>query len=77
MPTPLNPRRRPYLTQNHPKGKLGGKNSSQLRINFREGRFEIPGVDAWYGHWKEPYYLLLTIPWDWFFSLNGFILCFN
>ncbi len=63
MPTPLNPRRRPYLTQNYPKKKRRGKNSSnKLRINFREGRFDIPGVEAWYSHWKEPYYLLLTIP---------------
>ncbi len=72
MLPPLNPRQRPYLTQNqdnYPKKRRRGKNSSQLRINFREGRFDIPGVEAWYSHWKEPYYLLLTIPWTGFLVL--------
>ena len=71
MPTPLNPRQRPYLTQNQNSSKKRFRNqkTTKLRINFREGRFEIPGVDAWYGHWKEPYYLLLTIPWTGFLLL--------
>ena len=71
MLPPLNPRRRPYLTknQNNSKGRLGRKNSSQLRINFHEGRFDIPGVEAWHSYWKEPYYLLLTIPWSGFLVL--------
>lgn len=39
---------------------------NQFKINFRNGRFEIPGADSWYTYWREPYYLLLTIPW-WLF----------
>ncbi|MDJ0635261.1 MAG: ion channel [Xenococcaceae cyanobacterium MO_188.B29] len=63
MLPPLNPRRRPHLTRN--KDTWAG-NPSQVRINFRDGRFEIPGTDAWHTYWKEPYYLLLTIPWSGF-----------
>jgi inward rectifier potassium channel len=37
--------------------------ANKFRINFRNGRFEIPGEDAWHTYWQEPYYLLLTIPW--------------
>ena len=40
---------------------------SRFRIDFRNGRFEIPGADTWYNYWQEPYYLLLTIPWKGFF----------
>ena len=40
--------------------------SSKFRIKFRNGRFEIPGADAWHTYWQEPYYLLLTIPWGGF-----------
>ncbi|MEO1006335.1 MAG: ion channel [Cyanobacteria bacterium J06638_38] len=60
MLPPLNPRRRALLTaKNKP---------NQFRINFRNGRFEIPGADAWHNYWQEPYYLLLTVPW-WGFLL--------
>lgn len=47
---------------------------NRFKINFRNGRFEIPGADSWYTYWREPYYLLLTIPW-WLF-LGFTILCY-
>ncbi|MEM8719818.1 MAG: ion channel [Cyanobacteria bacterium P01_G01_bin.39] len=60
MLPPLNPRRRALsITKNK---------TSKFRLNFRNGRFEIPGADAWHTYWREPYYLLLTVPW-WGFLL--------
>ena len=46
------------------------KNHKRFKIEYRHGRFEIPGVDAWHTYWQEPYYLLLTIPWWGFFSFS-------
>ena len=43
--------------------------AEKFKINFKNGRFETPGVDAWHKYWQEPYYLLLTIPWWGFLSL--------
>lgn len=51
--------------RNRPKPK-----ANQLKINFRNGRFEIPSIHAWHIHWREPYYLLLTIPWWGFLGLT-------
>jgi inward rectifier potassium channel len=45
------------------------RNSQQLErlprihINRRDGRLQADGVDAWYTYWRDPYHLLLTIPW--------------
>ena len=39
------------------------RNSNRVKINFRRGRFKIPEGDSWHNYWREPYYLLLTIPW--------------
>ncbi|WP_036486257.1 ion channel [Myxosarcina sp. GI1] len=49
--------------------KKANRNSAKLWIKFRDGRFEIPGVDTWHTYWQEPYYLLLTIPWMGFLLL--------
>ena len=51
-----------------------GYSSNQFWI-----KFNIEGLDAWYHHWREPYHLLLNIPWKYFiilmsifyFVLNG------
>ena len=42
------------------------RRTNKIQIAFHNGRFEIPRLDAWYKYWREPYYLLLTIPW-WLF----------
>jgi inward rectifier potassium channel len=34
-----------------------------VRIENRDGRFTIHGMGRWYHHWRDPYHLLLTIPW--------------
>ena len=70
------------------KHKRDRQNSSinQFKIDFRNGRFEIPGADTWHTYWREPYYLLLTnghpqapssyggvrvtIPWWWFLGFT-------
>lgn len=41
----------------------------RVNINIRNGRFEIVGMNAWYSYWRDPYHLLLTIPWQGFFAL--------
>jgi hypothetical protein len=46
--------------------------TNRLKINFHNGRFEIPRIDDWRVHWREPYYLLLTIPWWGFLGLTVF-----
>ncbi|MHC5825108.1 MAG: ion channel, partial [Nostoc sp.] len=34
-----------------------------IQIQVRDGKFEIMGMGAWYSYWRDPYHLLLTIPW--------------
>ena len=34
-----------------------------VRIENQDGRFVIHGMGQWYHHWRDPYHLLLTIPW--------------
>jgi inward rectifier potassium channel len=34
-----------------------------VRIENQDGRFVIHGMGRWYHHWRDPYHLLLTIPW--------------
>jgi len=40
-----------------------------VRIVKRDGRLNIVGFDAWYSYWRDPYHLLLTIPWHGFLAL--------
>jgi inward rectifier potassium channel len=35
----------------------------------RDGRFNIIGTNQWYSYWRDPYHLLLTMPWSWFLML--------
>lgn len=39
---------------------------SQVRIHIQDGRFYISGLGGWYSYWRDPYYLMLTIPWQGF-----------
>jgi inward rectifier potassium channel len=34
-----------------------------VRIEHQDGRFVIHGMGKWYHQWRDPYHLLLTIPW--------------
>ncbi len=38
-------------------------------IKFDQHKFNIEGLGAWYHHWREPYHLLLNIPWKYFIVL--------
>ncbi|MCF4969059.1 ion channel [Nostoc sp. CMAA1605] len=40
--------------------------SPRIHIKFNNGQFEILGMGAWYSYWRDPYHLLLTIPWSGF-----------
>jgi inward rectifier potassium channel len=40
-----------------------------IHIKINDGDFEIVGIGAWYHYWRDPYHLLLTIPWTGFFLL--------
>ncbi|MBD2568420.1 ion channel [Anabaena lutea] len=35
----------------------------RVHIKIHNGQFEIMGMGAWYSYWRDPYHLLLTIPW--------------
>lgn len=32
-------------------------------IKIQDGRFQIAGLGVWHTYWRDPYHLLLTIPW--------------
>jgi inward rectifier potassium channel len=42
------------------------------RIENRDGKFNIVGLGAWYVYWRDPYHLMLTIPWIGFIGLVSF-----
>ncbi|MDZ8051289.1 MAG: ion channel [Aulosira sp. ZfuVER01] len=41
----------------------------RVYIKVRDGQFHIVGLGAWYSYWRDPYHLLLTIPWTGFLFL--------
>ncbi|OUL29095.1 ATP-sensitive inward rectifier potassium channel 10 [Nostoc sp. T09] len=43
--------------------------SQRVCIKVRDGQFHIVGLGAWYSYWRDPYHLLLTIPWTGFLLL--------
>ena len=43
--------------------------SRLVRLENQAGRFVIHGMGRWYHHWRDPYHLLLTIPWLGFVAL--------
>jgi inward rectifier potassium channel len=50
--------------------------NSRRRISQKNGRFQIEGMGKWYSHWRDPYHLLLTIPWIGFVGIvaGGYLL---
>lgn len=42
---------------------------SRVHIKIRNGQLEIMGMGAWYSYWRDPYHLLLTLPWSGFLVL--------
>lgn len=39
-----------------------------VHIKVRDGRFQVDGAGAWYSYWRDPYHLLLTLPWSGFLA---------
>ncbi len=40
-----------------------------VRIENKDGRFVVHGTGKWYNHWRDPYHLLLTVPWMGFMGI--------
>lgn len=49
--------------------KLQQLSSSRVHIKVRDGEFHLIGAGAWYSYWRDPYHLMLTIPWFGFLSI--------
>lgn len=41
-------------------------------VKQQDGRLNIVGMGKWYSYWRDPYHLLLTIPWSGFLALTVF-----
>jgi inward rectifier potassium channel len=46
--------------------RFAKKRPQRVQIKIQNGKFEIIGMGAWYSYWRDPYHLLLTIPWTGF-----------
>lgn len=51
------------------KSTSGNHRSRKVKIRIEDGRFQIVGMNAWWTYWRDPYHLLLTIPWQGFVAL--------
>lgn len=40
-----------------------------MKIEVENGRFQIVGLNAWYSYWRDPYHLVLTVPWQGFIAI--------
>jgi inward rectifier potassium channel len=50
----------------------------RIKLTSQNGRFHIDGLDAWYHHWRDPYHLLLTLPWSLFLlGVSGIYITLN
>lgn len=41
----------------------------RVHIKNNNGKFEVMGMGVWHSYWRDPYHLLLTIPWTGFLLL--------
>ena len=42
-----------------------------IHIKINDGQFQIQGLGKWYSYWRDPYHLMLTIPWSGFLGIIG------
>ncbi|MGG6264562.1 ion channel [Leptolyngbya sp. AN03gr2] len=50
--------------------RLRHRKHRRIKIHVEEsGRFQIVGMNAWYSYWRDPYHLVLTVPWMGFFAI--------
>ncbi len=45
----------------------------RVHIKIEDGRFQIVGHGAWYSYWRDPYHLMLTVPWTGFLAITAFL----
>lgn len=45
-----------------------GRRIPHVHIKVQDGRFQVDGAGAWYSYWRDPYHLLLTLPWSGFLA---------
>ena len=45
------------------------RNRKLVQIKVLDGRFHLPNGGAWYSYWRDPYHMMLTIPWGGFLAL--------
>jgi inward rectifier potassium channel len=59
--------------------RFSGRNQLPIRIARQEdGKFQVEGLGAWYSYWRDPYHLMLTVPWWGFVSMvSGAYLLLN
>lgn len=43
---------------------------SIVKIVKRDGRLNIVGMGTWHSYWRDPYHLMLTLPWSSFLALT-------
>lgn len=41
----------------------------RVQIKIQDGHLQIIGQGAWYSYWRDPYHLMLTIPWTGFLAI--------
>jgi inward rectifier potassium channel len=41
----------------------------RVKIHVENGRFQIVGMNVWYSYWRDPYHLVLTVPWQGFIGI--------
>ncbi|MBD0261160.1 MAG: ATP-sensitive inward rectifier potassium channel 10 [Tolypothrix sp. Co-bin9] len=46
-----------------PSRKQKQRQLPQVNIKIRDGRFQIIGMNTWHSYWRDPYHLLLVLPW--------------
>lgn len=46
------------------------KQRSRVYITIENGRFQILGLGVWHAYWRDPYYLMLTVPWQLFLLIT-------
>jgi inward rectifier potassium channel len=39
-----------------------------VRIASQDGKFQIQGLNQWHNYWRDPYHLMLALPWSGFFG---------
>ena len=40
-----------------------------VRISNENGKFQIQGLNLWHNYWRDPYHLMLALPWVGFYAL--------